>query len=132
MKKTPFRIGTTSYIIPADILPNAAYLAGKVDDVELVLFEVEEGGGNLPDENTLAQLADIARRNDLTYTVHLPLDLRLGDDDLSRERSTRKALQGDAGYRSAESLYVHSASGRPFRAAGVSLARLAGLARANP
>jgi len=93
MKKTPFRIGTTSYIIPADILPNVAYLAGKVDDVELVLFEVEEGGGNLPDENTLAQLADIARRNDLTYTVHLPLDLRLGDDDLSRERSTRKALQ---------------------------------------
>ncbi len=93
MRKTPFRLGTTSYIIPADILPNVAYLAGKVDDVELVLFEVEEGGGNLPDENTLAQLADIARRNDLTYTVHLPLDLRLGDDDLSRERSMRKALQ---------------------------------------
>jgi sugar phosphate isomerase/epimerase len=93
MKKTPFRIGTTSYIIPADILPNAAYLAGKVDDVELVLFEVEEGGGNLPDENVLAQLADIADRNDLTYSVHLPLDLRLGDDELSRERSTRKALQ---------------------------------------
>ncbi len=61
--------------------------------MELVLFEVEEGGGNLPDEKPLAQLADIARRNDLTYTVHLPLDLRLGDDDLSRERSTRKALQ---------------------------------------
>ena len=49
MKKTPFRIGTTSYIIPADILPNVVYLAGKVDDVELVLFEVEEGGGNLPE-----------------------------------------------------------------------------------
>jgi Sugar phosphate isomerases/epimerases len=93
MKRTPFRIGTTSYIIPADILPNAAYLAGKVDDVELVLFEVEEGDGNLPDESTLAQLTDIAKQNDLTYSVHLPLDLRLGDDDLSREHSTRKALQ---------------------------------------
>lgn len=93
MKKTPFRIGTTSYIIPADILPNVAYLAGKVDDVELVLFEVEEGGGNLPDENTLAQLAEIAAQEGLSYTVHLPLDLRLGDDDHSREKSTRKALQ---------------------------------------
>ncbi len=29
----------TSYIVPADILPNLRYLAGKVQDVELVLFE---------------------------------------------------------------------------------------------
>jgi sugar phosphate isomerase/epimerase len=93
MKKVPFRIGTTSYILPADILPNVQYLAGQVDDVELVLFEVEAGGGNLPDAETIAQLAKIAVGNDLTYSVHLPLDLRLGDDDLSREQSLRKALQ---------------------------------------
>jgi hypothetical protein len=29
----PFRLGTTSYIIPADILPNAQYLADKVQDI---------------------------------------------------------------------------------------------------
>ena len=44
-----FRIGATSYIIPADILPNVEYLAPQVDDVELVLFETDEYGSNLPD-----------------------------------------------------------------------------------
>ena len=38
----PFRLGTTSYIIPADILPNVRYLADKVDDIELVLFEADD------------------------------------------------------------------------------------------
>jgi hypothetical protein len=37
-----FRIGTTSYIIPAGIVPNVAYLAPQVDDVELVMFETDE------------------------------------------------------------------------------------------
>jgi len=93
MVSAPFRIGTTSYIIPADILPNVEFLAGKVDDVELVLFEVDEDGGNLPDEQTVARLNQIATLNDLSYTVHLPLDLRLGEDELSRQQSIHKTLQ---------------------------------------
>ena len=44
-----FRIGTTSYVIPDDILPNVEYLASRVDDVQLVLFETDEYGSNLPD-----------------------------------------------------------------------------------
>jgi sugar phosphate isomerase/epimerase len=34
-----FRLGTPSYVYPADILPNVEALAPFVDDVELVLFE---------------------------------------------------------------------------------------------
>jgi adenosylcobalamin phosphodiesterase len=75
-----FRIGTTSYIIPADILPNVEFLAPLVDDVELVLFEADEYGSNLPDTALCARLNEIAYAHDLTYTVHLPLDLRLGDE----------------------------------------------------
>ena len=30
----PFRLGTTSYILPADILPNVEYLAGRVEDID--------------------------------------------------------------------------------------------------
>jgi sugar phosphate isomerase/epimerase len=74
-----FRIGTTSYIIPADILPNVEYLAPIVDDVELVLFETDEYGSNLPDATLCARLAELSTAHALTYTVHLPLDLRLGD-----------------------------------------------------
>ncbi|MEE9913177.1 MAG: sugar phosphate isomerase/epimerase [Deltaproteobacteria bacterium] len=86
-----FRLGTTSYIIPADILPNVRYLAGKVQDVELVLFEVDDGPGNLPSSKQIAELAGIARDQDMTYTVHLPLDLRLADDGSPRHASLEKA-----------------------------------------
>ncbi len=74
----PFRLGTTSYIIPDDILPNVRFLADKVNDVELVLFEVDDGPNNLPSPQTIAGLAGLAAAHGLTFTVHLPLDLRLG------------------------------------------------------
>jgi len=74
----PFRLGTTSYILPDDILPNVRYLAGRVQDVELVLFEVDDGRNNLPSGEVVAELAALAEAHALTYTVHLPLDLRLG------------------------------------------------------
>ena len=86
-----FRIGTTSYIIPADILPNVEYLAPLVDDVELVLFETDEYGSNLPDAALCARLAGLAAAHALTYTVHLPLDLRLGDGGDEGHVSLRKA-----------------------------------------
>ena len=76
----PFRLGTTSYIIPADILPNVRYLADKVQDVELVLFEVDDGPNNLPSTEVINELIALADQHQLTYTVHLPLDLRLGAD----------------------------------------------------
>jgi sugar phosphate isomerase/epimerase len=86
-----FRIGTTSYIIPADILPNVEYLAPLVDDVELVLFETDEFGSNLPDAALCARLAELSKAHTLTYTVHLPLDLRLGDGGDEGHVSLRKA-----------------------------------------
>ncbi len=91
IEQMPFRVGTTSYIIPADILPNARYLAGKVRDVELVLFELEDGPGNLPDAALAADLQRLAAEHDLTYTVHLPLDLRLGADGDAQHVSLVKA-----------------------------------------
>jgi sugar phosphate isomerase/epimerase len=72
-------------------LPNVHYLAGKVQDVELVLFEVEDGSSNLPNREQIAELRSIAVNNDLTYTIHLPLDLRLADDGSPRHASLEKA-----------------------------------------
>ena len=87
----PFRLGTTSYIIPADILSNVRYLAGKVQDVELVLFDVDDGMNNLPSKEEIDELRRVGSDNDLTYTVHLPLDLRLADDANARHASIDKA-----------------------------------------
>ncbi len=87
----PFRLGTTSYILPDDILPNVRYLADKVRDIELVLFEVDNNMNNLPSPEVISELAELAREHDLTYTVHLPLDLRLGSDGHDWHRSLVKA-----------------------------------------
>ena len=91
MQTFPFRLGTTSYIIPDDILPNAHYLAGKVRDIELILFEVDDGPNNLPSPEVIHELSRIAQQHDLTYTVHLPLDLKLGEDGSEQDQSLVKA-----------------------------------------
>jgi sugar phosphate isomerase/epimerase len=77
--KRNFRIGSTSYVYPGDIMSNVRQLAGVVEDIELVLFEVDDYGTNLPDAAAIAELNALASANDLTFTVHLPLDLRFGD-----------------------------------------------------
>ena len=98
----PFRLGSTSYVYPADILPNVRRLAPIVDDVELVLFEVDEGN-NLPSASAVAELSGIAMDNNLSYTVHLPLDLRLAASDLRcRHDSIDKARRTIAATRGLE------------------------------
>lgn len=86
-----YRLGTTSYILPEAILPNVRYLAPRVDDVELILFEVKDGGSNLLSLEEVSELAALAMQHDLSYTVHLPLDLRLGIDGDERHSSLEKA-----------------------------------------
>ena len=86
-----FRLGTTSYILPDDILPNVRYLADRVQDVELVLFEVEDGLSNLPSEDVIGELSSLTEDRDLTFTVHLPLDLALGGEGEPLHRSLQKA-----------------------------------------
>lgn len=86
----PFRLGTTSYIVPDEIIPNVRYLAGKVEDIELVLFESDEFS-NLPSSGDMQRLAALAAEHGMTYSVHLPLDVYLGNSDRKeRERSVGK------------------------------------------
>jgi sugar phosphate isomerase/epimerase len=91
MQTFPFRLGTTSYIIPDDILPNARYLADKVRDIELILFEVDDGPNNLPSAEVIEALLQLGNEHDLTYTVHLPLDLKVGEDGSEGDQSLVKA-----------------------------------------
>lgn len=116
----PFRLGATSYIIPADIIPNVRYLAGKVHDVELVLFDLPDGPSNLPTPAQVTELRAVALDNDLTFTVHLPLDLRMdssgGPNHPSLEQARRvidctRDLQPFA--------YVAHLDGRELRSSGL-------------
>ncbi len=78
-KTFPFRLGTTSYVYPADILPNVTRLAGKVDDIQLILFEGEFS--NLPSPEIISELKRLGELHDLTYTIHFPINFKLGDTD---------------------------------------------------
>lgn len=70
----PFRVGTTSYIKPADILTNVRFVAPLVDDVELLCFESDLISPYIS-KCQLETLRSISLEHDLSYTIHLPVDL---------------------------------------------------------
>jgi sugar phosphate isomerase/epimerase len=74
----PFRLGTTSYIFPDQIIPNVEQLSRFLDEVELVIFE-SHGQDNYPTEEELAGLIDFSRSRGVGYNIHLPIDVYLGD-----------------------------------------------------
>ena len=88
----PFRVGVTSYIFPADILPNVEALAGGVDDIELLLFESDDVS-NLPSSAVIEQLAELGRQHNMTYTVHLPFDRALGSPDAAERVAHRRQIE---------------------------------------
>ena len=111
---TPFRLGSTSYVYPAGLADNAGRLAaeGAIDDMELVLFDVDDGPDNIPDAPTVEMLAEIARAHGLTYTVHLPCDIRAGGPD-GLHRSLVKAQRAIAATRPlAPEAYIFHLDGR--------------------
>ena len=86
-----FRLGIPSYVLPADILPNVETFAPYVDDIELVLFE-SAGKANLPSPETVERLVNLADGNDLSYTVHLPLDRKLGSESAKERLAMQKSI----------------------------------------
>jgi sugar phosphate isomerase/epimerase len=79
----PFRLATTSFIYPAGYAANVEKLAPFVDEIELLLFESDPGAW--PSRDEIHRLSDLAQDFELTYNIHLPLDVALGDP----ERATR-------------------------------------------
>ena len=73
------RLGTTSYIYPADIITNVRALAGKTEDIELVIFEMDERWDCLPTESDIDEMVELAQKHGMTYTVHLPINVFLAD-----------------------------------------------------
>ena len=74
------RIGTTSYIVEADLSANLRWLAGRVGEMQLVLFETPEAS-NIPTPAEVRELARAARDADMAFTVHLPTGIEIGDPD---------------------------------------------------
>jgi hypothetical protein len=64
----PFRLGATSCIVPAAIIPNIRFLGPYVDEVELVLFE-SKGENSLPSPAEIEEMQFPARQ------IHRPANL---------------------------------------------------------
>lgn len=88
-----YRLGTTSFVIPATIVENLHYIAKnypKIRDVELLVFESDEISP-LPTSEEVKAMKDIAKEHDLSFTVHLPTDIDLAStQEPSRIKSVDK------------------------------------------
>lgn len=84
------RLGSTSYVYPDDVLPNVRRLAGFVQDIEWVAFELTHG---LPGPEAIAEMARLGREYGHSYTVHLPLDLALASADEAARRASLEAAR---------------------------------------
>lgn len=85
-----FRLGVTSYVFPADIIPNVEALASQVNDIELLFLEADDIQKTVLPE-TITRLHRLAEQHQLTYTVHLPIDKQLGN---AFEPERTKTLDG--------------------------------------
>lgn len=75
-QRYPFRLGTTSFILADDYLPNIRFLADRVEDIALLFFEPLEEPLTWIDE-----ALEIQKDRDLSFSVHLPADVKLASVD---------------------------------------------------
>lgn len=87
----PFRLATTSYILPDAIMPNLRFLGPYVDEVELILFESRHES-DLPSAAEIRQMADLGRDLNFSYNVHLPTDIFLGSASFQERRDACETL----------------------------------------
>ncbi|MFH0810816.1 MAG: cobamide remodeling phosphodiesterase CbiR [Pseudomonadota bacterium] len=84
---TPFRLGTTSFIYPDSWLANVERLAGRVHDVEILFFDLDNPD-TWPCPTEQSALAEWKSRAQLTYTLHTPLKVSLASEDERRRRES--------------------------------------------
>ncbi|MEA3280455.1 MAG: cobamide remodeling phosphodiesterase CbiR [Thermodesulfobacteriota bacterium] len=72
-----FRLGTTSFIYPDNYISNVKMLGPYLNEIELLLFE--SAYDSLPSKQEIKELSMLAKEFDITYDIHLPLDIYLGD-----------------------------------------------------
>ncbi|SDU45768.1 cobamide remodeling phosphodiesterase CbiR [Desulfobacula phenolica] len=87
----PFKLGTTSFIFPDHIIPNVKKLGAFFDEIELLVFESlpEEV---LPSKDDVKTLLELSQKLNLTYNIHLPIDVSLTCDNLEKRQKAADML----------------------------------------
>jgi sugar phosphate isomerase/epimerase len=69
----PFRLAAPSFIYPAGYATNVQRLSPLLDEIELLFLERD----HLPSADEIRELQDLADHMDITYNIHLPMDISL-------------------------------------------------------
>jgi len=76
----PFKLATTSYIYPDEIVPNVVKLGPFFDEIELVLFE-SKSQNSIPKNTEINHLSKLSLLDGVGFNIHLPIDISLGDEN---------------------------------------------------
>ena len=87
----PFKIGTTSFIYPDSYVQNVKMLAPYLDEIELILFE--SASDSLPSNLEIKELFSLANEYDLSYNIHLPIDISLGAPEPSTQHFALETIK---------------------------------------
>jgi sugar phosphate isomerase/epimerase len=77
MQNRPFKLCTTSFIVPDNIIPNVEKFGPYFDEMELLVFE-SQPKSVLPTAADIDTLVKLSEQHQVTYNVHLPVDISLG------------------------------------------------------
>ncbi len=89
-----FKLGTTSFIYPGHIIPNVKKIGEFFDEIEVLVFESQyKGQSVLPPPSDIRELRALGRDLDLTYNVHLPVDVSLAHPSARERQGARDTLQ---------------------------------------
>ena len=86
-----FKLGTTSFIYQDHIIPNVRKIGSFFDEIELLVFE-SMPDGVLPSKADIQELYYLSRELDLTFNVHLPVDISLTDISVSKQAKAADTL----------------------------------------
>lgn len=87
----PFRLGTTSFIVPDHIIPNVIRLGPFFDEIELLVFE-SFPLDVLPSKADVKTLFSLAGDLNLTYNIHLPTDVSLSHESSRKRQAAANTL----------------------------------------
>ena len=89
----PFKLCAPSFIYPDHYVPNVKLLGPFVDEIELLLFESAPADALLSGQEITA-LSQLSQELDLTYNIHLPTDISIGDPDPVKQQQAVDSLIG--------------------------------------
>jgi len=87
----PFKLATTSFIFPDHIIPNVKILGPVFDEMELLVFE-SHPLSVLPSKEDVKELLALSQQHDLTYNIHLPIDVSLTSEFPEKRQKAKNVL----------------------------------------